>query len=147
MRNTMWPRNTMAPEYKLPEKLITDFGKNFDGLPAGDIGKCTHKISGRLHGHEMSAVCFLRDFEMLLLGCLKVACDGLTNIGHGFGNSFALGHAPRQAGTFGDVAVVFSVVNKVDFESHNSFLLCIKNIITPFVRQGRKMRGVSHELV
>lgn len=87
----------------------------------------------------MGAVRFLRDFKMLLLGRFKIACDGLPDIGHSFRNGFSLRHASRQAWTFGDVAVVFGVINKINFESHNIFLLT-KNIISCFDRQGRKMR-------
>ena len=131
----------------LTQGAVSDFGKDFDGLTAGDISECAHRTSGKLHGHEMSAVCFLRDLEVLLLGRLKIACDGFANIGHSFRNGFPLRHAARQTGAFSDIAVVFGVIDKLNFEFHDHFLLCNKkNIITPLARQGVKIKGAGHGL-
>lgn len=120
----------------LTQETVSDFGKDFDGLTAGDVGECAHKTSEELHSHKMGAVRFLRDFEMSLFGRLEVARDGFADVGHSFRNGFALGHAPRQAGAFSDVPVVFGIVNKLNFEFHNMFLLCQKNSIMFLYRQG-----------
>lgn len=111
----------------LTQETIPDLGKDFDGFTAGDVGECAHKTSGELHSHKMGTVRFLRDFKMLLLGRFKVACDGLADIRHSFRNGFALGHAPRQAWTFGDIAVIFGIVDKINFEFHWGTLLWNKN--------------------
>jgi hypothetical protein len=120
----------------LAQEAVSDFGKDFDGLTAGDVGKCAHKTFGKLYGHEMSTVCLLRNFEMLFFSRLEVACDGFADIGHGLGDRFALRHASGKAGTFGDIAVVFDVVNKFNLEFHKTFLLCKKDNIMSLDRQG-----------
>jgi hypothetical protein len=106
----------------LPEESIADFRKSLNGLAAGNISECAHGIFNKLYGHEMGAVCFLRDFEVFFFGRLKIACDGFADIGHSFGHGFALRHASGKAGTFGNIAVVFGIVNELDFKFHNAFL-------------------------
>lgn len=81
-----------------------------------DLGIKEARGNFKLHGHEMRAVRFLRDFEALLFGRLKVACDSFADVGHRFGNSFALRHAPLQAGAFSGIPAVFGIIDKFNFE-------------------------------
>ena len=114
----------------LSVEAVTDFGKDLNSFPAGNIGKNAHSIFDKLNGYILGAVNLVGNFKMMFFRGFKISADGLTDVGHGFGNILALGHASRQAGAFSNIAVIFGIINKIDFDFHDSFLLDAKYIIT-----------------